>query len=166
MESPFHEEQKNRSSQIEDAKMNEAVSMAHDSNLDSSPSGAHPITRSPENRISASPDLPITSRWRSYRLLLVARLKEMYREPEVIFWVFIFPILLALGLGIAFRNKPADVSRVVLVDGPGTAQAMDLLHQQGVAGTVHADLLPAPEAFNQLSAGQVRSGGDASRRRI
>jgi ABC-type multidrug transport system permease subunit len=31
------------------------------------------------------------------------------REPEAIFWIFIFPILLAVGLGIAFRNRPADV---------------------------------------------------------
>ena len=52
----------------------------------------------------------------------------MYREPEVIFWVFVFPILLALGLGIAFRNKPADMSRVVVVEGSETARAiMDLL---------------------------------------
>ncbi len=33
---------------------------------------------------------------------------ELKREPEVVFWVFVFPLLLALGLGIAFRNKPAD----------------------------------------------------------
>jgi ABC-type multidrug transport system permease subunit len=31
------------------------------------------------------------------------------REPEAIFWTFLFPILLAMGLGIAFRNRPADV---------------------------------------------------------
>jgi ABC-2 type transport system permease protein len=31
------------------------------------------------------------------------------REPEAIFWIFIFPILLAVGLGIAFRNRPPDV---------------------------------------------------------
>jgi ABC-2 type transport system permease protein len=31
------------------------------------------------------------------------------REPEAIFWIFVFPILLAVGLGIAFRNRPADV---------------------------------------------------------
>jgi ABC-type multidrug transport system permease subunit len=31
------------------------------------------------------------------------------REPEAVFWIFIFPILLAVGLGIAFRNRPADV---------------------------------------------------------
>jgi len=34
------------------------------------------------------------------------------REPEAIFWIFIFPILLAMGLGIAFRNRPADVLQV------------------------------------------------------
>jgi ABC-type multidrug transport system permease subunit len=33
----------------------------------------------------------------------------VWREPEVIFWIFIFPILLAVGLGIAFRNRPPDV---------------------------------------------------------
>src|SRR5208337_2828436 len=81
-------------------------------------------------------DLPETSRWKSYRLLLLARLKEMYREPEVIFWVFVFPILLALGLGIAFRNKPADVSRIAVVAGPEAFHAMDLLHQRGISGTV------------------------------
>jgi ABC-2 type transport system permease protein len=31
------------------------------------------------------------------------------REPEAIFWIFIFPILLAVGLGIAFRDRPPDV---------------------------------------------------------
>ena len=41
--------------------------------------------------------------------LTATRLKLTLREPEAIFWVFIFPILLAIGLGIAFRNRPADV---------------------------------------------------------
>ena len=84
----------------------------------------------------------------------MARLKEMYREPEVIFWVFVFPILLALGLGIAFRNKPADVSRVVVVAGPEAARAMDLLRKLPPAGTVHVELLPAAEAFNQFRLGK------------
>jgi len=41
--------------------------------------------------------------------LTMARFRLMLREPEMIFWVFLFPILLAVGLGIAFRNRPADV---------------------------------------------------------
>ena len=41
--------------------------------------------------------------------LTATRLKLTLREPEAIFWIFVFPILLAIGLGIAFRNRPADV---------------------------------------------------------
>ncbi len=104
--------------------------------------------------LSNSTDLPTTGRWASYRLLLIARLKEMYREPEVIFWVFVFPILLALGLGIAFRNKPADVSRVAVVAGPESARTMDLLRLHSPSSTVHADVLPAPEALNQFRLGK------------
>ncbi len=44
-------------------------------------------------------------RWAGYRALLGARMKELWREPEVIFWVFVFPLLLALGLGIAFATS-------------------------------------------------------------
>lgn len=44
--------------------------------------------------------------------LTVVRFLLIVREPEAIFWIFIFPILLAVGLGIAFRNRPADVLQV------------------------------------------------------
>src|ERR1035438_3512143 len=50
--------------------------------------------------------------------LTMMRFRLMLREPEMIFWVFFFPILLAVGLGIAFRNRPADVLPV----GATTAQ--------------------------------------------
>ena len=53
-------------------------------------------------------------RWSGYAHLLMARMLELKREPEVIFWVFAFPLLLALGLGIAFRNKPADAISVAI----------------------------------------------------
>ena len=41
--------------------------------------------------------------------LTMARFRLFLREPEAIFWIFVFPILLAMGLGIAFRNRPPDV---------------------------------------------------------
>src|SRR5208337_3883882 len=44
--------------------------------------------------------------------LTVTRFKLTLREPEAVFWIFIFPILLAVGLGIAFRNRPANVLQV------------------------------------------------------
>ena len=41
--------------------------------------------------------------------LTLVRFREFLREPEALFWVFIFPIILAAGLGLAFRNRPAEV---------------------------------------------------------
>ena len=43
-----------------------------------------------------------------YQLTMV-RFRLLLREPEAVFWIFVFPILLAVGLGIAFRNRPAEV---------------------------------------------------------
>jgi len=101
-----------------------------------------------------SPAGPVNSRWKGYRQLLLARMKELWREPEVIFWVFVFPILLALGLGIAFRDKPPDVSRAAVVAGPGADRAMELLQRSPTGSSVHADVLPAAEAFNQFRLGK------------
>ena len=66
-------------------------------------------------------------RWAGYLHLLMARMRELQREPEVVFWVFVFPLLLAAGLGIAFRNKPSDASSVAIVAGPGAQEARTLL---------------------------------------
>jgi ABC-type multidrug transport system permease subunit len=40
--------------------------------------------------------------------LITARIKEFYREPMAIFWVYGFPLLMALALGLAFRAKPRE----------------------------------------------------------
>ena len=70
---------------------------------------------------------PATGRWSGFSHLLMARMKELKREPEVIFWVFAFPLLLALGLGIAFRNKPADATTIAIVQGPRSADALSMM---------------------------------------
>src|ERR1700722_5577321 len=76
---------------------------------------------------TANPPQPLVprqnGRWAGYRHLLMARMLELKREPEVVFWVFVFPLLLALGLGIAFRNKPADSPSVAIVAGTGSQDA-------------------------------------------
>src|SRR5580693_8006180 len=66
-------------------------------------------------------------RWSGYLHLLMARMLELKREPEVVFWVFVFPLLLAVGLGVAFRNKPGEASSVAIVQGVEAQQAQSLL---------------------------------------
>jgi ABC-2 type transport system permease protein len=44
--------------------------------------------------------------------LIVALFREIIREPGVLFWGILFPILMSLGLGLAFTKK-ADVTRKV-----------------------------------------------------
>jgi ABC-type multidrug transport system permease subunit len=54
--------------------------------------------------------------------LTLVRYKEFVREPEAVFWVFVFPILLAAGLGIAFRNRPAGKQQIAVVSSePGAS---------------------------------------------
>jgi ABC-2 type transport system permease protein len=55
--------------------------------------------------------------------LTLVRFREFIREPEALFWVFIFPILLAAGLGIAFRNRPPEVLKIAVVT-PELAQSL------------------------------------------
>src|SRR5579863_2310297 len=68
---------------------------------------------------------PRPSSWTDHPLaqLTLVRFLEFIREPEALFWVFIFPILLAAGLGIAFRNRPADVLKIAAVT-PQLAQSL------------------------------------------
>jgi len=44
----------------------------------------------------------------------------MLRQPEAVFWVFVFPLILALALGYAFREKPPDRIPIGVVEGPGS----------------------------------------------
>ena len=70
---------------------------------------------------------PRPTAWTEHPLaqLTLVRFLEFKREPEALFWVFVFPILLAAGLGIAFRNRPADVLRIAAIS-PELAQSLRL----------------------------------------
>jgi len=71
-------------------------------------------------------------RYHPLRELLKARLREFFREPETIFWVYAFPVLLVIGLGVAFRNRPAEP---VFVD----------MQQYAVAEDIARDLRKYPD---------------------
>src|SRR3954468_6390092 len=85
--------------------------------------------------------------------LITVRFKEYTREPEALFWSFGFPILLAIGLGIAFRAKPADVVHVAVVnDGPRAATLVNALRaDSGVA----VESLSSDSAMTALRTGRV-----------
>ena len=79
---------------------------------------------------------------------------ELKREPEVVFWVFVFPVLLALGLGIAFRNKPADATSIAVVEGAGASDALTMIEQSPRHSAIHARILDRDSALQGLRLGK------------
>lgn len=59
--------------------------------------------------------------------LMLARLREFFREPEAVFWVYGFPILMAVLLGIAFREKPPERIAVDVQEGRFASMAESAL---------------------------------------
>jgi ABC-type multidrug transport system permease subunit len=84
--------------------------------------------------------------------LLLVRVREFRREPGVLFWVFGFPLLLAVVLGLAFRNRGPEVQQIAVVEGEGAAEAAHAIDQ--VTG-LKAHLAPRAEALDQLHKGQA-----------
>jgi ABC-type multidrug transport system permease subunit len=80
--------------------------------------------------------------------LTLVRFREYLREPEALFWVFLFPILLAAGLGLAFRNRPAEVLKVSAV----TPEISRALRQEKLLDVQETDLGTAQAA---LRAGKI-----------
>jgi ABC-2 type transport system permease protein len=80
--------------------------------------------------------------------LTTARFRLFLREPEAIFWVFVFPVLLAVGLGIAFRNRPADILPV----GATTAQLTQALNTDK---GLNASTMDEATGSRKLAAGDI-----------
>jgi ABC-type multidrug transport system permease subunit len=79
--------------------------------------------------------------------LTSAKMKEFLREPEAVFWVFAFPMVLAIALGFAFRAKGPDQIPVGVVDGDRAAAAMAALsHAPGLLVRRYAPV-PGREAL-------------------
>ena len=94
-------------------------------------------------------------RWSGYRHLLWVRILELKREPEVVFWVFVFPLLLAAGLGIAFRNKPADVTSVVVIESAGAQKTLSrLTNSANQRSAIRASVLDRESALKGFHFGK------------
>ncbi len=107
-----------------------------------------PVVTGPQPPVITNP------RWLGYARLLQMRMLELWREPEVIFWVFVFPLLLALGLGIAFRNKPPDVTPVAVVAGPKSDELVQLLQHSPDHAAIRPDVLSPAAALDGFRLGK------------
>jgi ABC-type multidrug transport system permease subunit len=89
----------------------------------------------------------------SLRQLTLTRFREFVREPEALFWSLGFPILLSIGLGIAFRNRPIDVVHVaVAAELPGAHDVLEALRQ---SKSIVAESLSADAARLALRTGRI-----------
>jgi ABC-2 type transport system permease protein len=63
--------------------------------------------------------------------LTAARFREFFREPEAIFWVFAFPVLMTCALGIAFRSPGDEPVIVGVMQTEGAEQLSATLEDAG-----------------------------------
>lgn len=99
--------------------------------------------------------------------LYLARLREFIRQPARIFWVYGFPMLLAVVLGFAFQNRPPAPVQADLVDGPDAAPIQDAVaahnartaaaspSERGIAPVVELSTRPEAEALHRLKTGKT-----------
>jgi ABC-type polysaccharide/polyol phosphate export permease len=82
----------------------------------------------------------------------MARIRELIREPEAVFWVFVFPVVLAGILALAFRSRPPDALPVGITAGPHADARLAAL---SATPEVKASILPESEAQAALVRGRI-----------
>ncbi len=50
--------------------------------------------------------------------LFLARFREFIRQPEAVFWAYVFPLVMVIALGLAFRSEPVEAVAVAVQEGP------------------------------------------------
>ncbi len=94
--------------------------------------------------------------------LTLMRLREFIRQPEAVFWVFVFPILMACALGLAFRNT-APQKTMIAVDAT-TERAAEVAAKLSSAVDLDARVMTTEQAAQALRTGKVAMviGGKAT----
>jgi len=85
-------------------------------------------------------------------VLTRTRVREFLREPEAVFWVFMFPALLAVALSFAFRNQPPAPVRVGVEQAENAAARAEAL---AASGHVDPRVLARAEAEQKLRTGKL-----------
>ena len=84
--------------------------------------------------------------------LTLSRFREFVREPEAVFWVFAFPVIMTIALGIAFRSRGTEPVIAGVLEQPGADQIVEALQKQG-GFTVRR--IPAADADRALRDGRA-----------
>src|SRR5256885_4365824 len=84
--------------------------------------------------------------------LTLMRWRIFVREPSALFWTYGFPVVLALALGVAFRNRPPEPVEVAVEASPGCEAWRDAL---ATNSQVHVRWLNPQEAREALRVGKV-----------
>ena len=63
--------------------------------------------------------------------LTLSRFREFVREPEAVFWVFAFPVIMTIALGIAFRSRGSEPVIAGVLEQPGADQIVAALEKSG-----------------------------------
>src|SRR5262245_27728086 len=87
--------------------------------------------------------------------LIVSRIREFVREPEALFWVYGFPIVMTIALGIAFRNQPIEKISVDVVENPQGPATRDALASAEGPQRFKAEIFPETEASRRLRTGKT-----------
>jgi len=92
-------------------------------------------------------------RWRPLVELTLARIREFVRQPEAVFWVFGFPLLLAFALGIAFRDTAPEKLPVAVES--VSANAGETAAAISRSAALQAKVMSPAEAAQALRTGRV-----------
>jgi ABC-type multidrug transport system permease subunit len=101
------------------------------------------------------------TRYSSLRELYLARIREFYRQPARIFWVYGFPTILAIGLGYAFKSRPAESIQVDLVRNAASPQIEKILADSNARARQDGDpelllkVESSEEALHRLNTGKT-----------
>src|SRR3954447_1281237 len=84
--------------------------------------------------------------------LSLMRWRIFVREPAAVFWTYGFPVVLALALGIAFRNRPPEPIEVAVEATAGCEVWRDAL---ATNSQIHVRWLTPQQAHEALRVGKV-----------
>ncbi|MBN1200004.1 MAG: ABC transporter permease [Bacteroidales bacterium] len=87
--------------------------------------------------------------------LTLANILEKIREPGVLFWGIGFPILMAIGLGIAFTRKPETIRHVALISADTGSFAITIRDDKLGDNAFRMDLMPWDKALVSLKRGNI-----------